>query len=57
VVVWMTALYVKVQVGSPLLWIAAEVALAAPLGWAVARWYSEPMNRWLRGAAAARSTG
>jgi len=53
VVVWMTALYVKVQRGSPLVWIAAELVLCAPLGAAVARWYSEPMNRWLRGAAPA----
>lgn len=52
VVVWITALYVRVHRGSPLLWIAAEVALAAPLGWAVARWFSEPMNIRLRGAAA-----
>jgi peptidoglycan/LPS O-acetylase OafA/YrhL len=51
VVVWMTALYTKVHRGSPLIWIAAEVALAAPLGALVARWFSEPMNRRLRGAA------
>lgn len=51
VVVWMTLLYVKVRWGSPLVWIAAEVALAAPLGALVARWFSEPMNRLLRGAA------
>jgi peptidoglycan/LPS O-acetylase OafA/YrhL len=51
VVVWITALYVKVHLGSPLVWAAAEVALAAPLGFLVARWYSEPMNRRLRGAA------
>ena len=51
VVVWMTALYMRVQRGSPLMWIAAELALAAPLGALVAHWYSEPMNRLLRGAA------
>lgn len=51
VVVWMTALYVKLQRGSPLVWIAAELLLCAPLGACVARWYSEPMNRLLRGAA------
>jgi peptidoglycan/LPS O-acetylase OafA/YrhL len=51
VVVWMTELYFKVQVGSPLIWIAGEIALAAPLGWVVAKWFSEPMNRRLRGAA------
>jgi peptidoglycan/LPS O-acetylase OafA/YrhL len=53
VVVGMTALYAKVHVGSALWWIAAEVVLAAPLGWAVAKWYSEPMNRRLRGVAPA----
>ncbi|MGA2649531.1 MAG: acyltransferase [Terracidiphilus sp.] len=57
VVVGMTELYVKVHRASPLIWIAAEVALAAPLGWAVAKWYSEPMNRRLRGAAAPRAAG
>ena len=56
VVVWVTMLYVRVHRGggnwgSPLVWIPAEVVLAAPLGWAVARWFSEPMNRRLRGAA------
>jgi len=49
VVVWMIALYAKVHAGSVLVWIGAVVALTAPLGWLVARWYSEPMNRWLRG--------
>jgi len=57
VVVWVTMLYVRVHKaggnwGSPLVWIPAEVMLAAPLGWAVAKWFSEPMNRWLRGAPA-----
>lgn len=51
VVVWMTALYLRFQRGSPLVWIAAELLLCAPLGACVARWYSEPMNRMLRGAA------
>jgi peptidoglycan/LPS O-acetylase OafA/YrhL len=51
VVVWITALYVRVHRGSPLLWIAAELALAAPLGALVTRWFSEPMNARLRGAA------
>ena len=57
VVVGMTELFVKVHRASPLVWIAAEVALAAPLGWAVAKWYSEPMNRRLRGAAPPRVEG
>jgi len=51
VVVWMIALYAKVHAGSVLVWIAAVVALTTPLGWMVARWFSEPMNRRLRGAA------
>jgi peptidoglycan/LPS O-acetylase OafA/YrhL len=51
VVVWMTQLYVKVHRGSPLAWIAIEVALAAVLGALVAQWFSEPLNRRLRGAA------
>jgi peptidoglycan/LPS O-acetylase OafA/YrhL len=51
VVVWVTQLYVKVHRGSPLAWIAAEVVLAAALGALVARWFSEPLNRRLRGAA------
>ena len=51
VVVWATQLYVKVHRGLPLAWILAEVALAAVLGALVARWFTEPMNRRLRGAA------
>ncbi len=51
VVIGVTELYVRVHRGSPLVWIVAELALAAPLGAVVARWYSEPMNRRLRGAA------
>jgi len=54
VVVWITQLYIKVHRGSPLIWVAAEVALAAVLGALVARWFSEPLNRGLRGAAAPR---
>jgi peptidoglycan/LPS O-acetylase OafA/YrhL len=34
----------------PGLWTLAITALTAPLGWAVAHWFSEPMNRRLRGA-------
>jgi peptidoglycan/LPS O-acetylase OafA/YrhL len=50
-VVWLSALYVRVHRCSPLVWIAAELGVAAVVGAAVARWYSEPMNRRLRGAA------
>lgn len=51
VAVWVTQLYVKTHRGSPLAWIAAEVALAAVLGALVARWFTEPLNHRLRGAA------
>ena len=34
----------------PGLWTLAITASTAPLGWAVAHWFSEPMNRKLRGA-------
>lgn len=34
----------------PGLWTLAITASTAPLGWAVAHWFSEPMNRRLRGA-------
>lgn len=37
----------------PGMWTVAITLLTAPLGWVVARWFSEPMNRWLRGARAA----
>lgn len=33
----------------PGLWTLAITALTAPLGWALGRWFSEPMNRRLRG--------
>ena len=36
----------------PGLWTLAITALTVPLGWAVAHWFSEPMNRRLRGASA-----
>jgi peptidoglycan/LPS O-acetylase OafA/YrhL len=34
----------------PGMWTVVITLLTAPLGWAVARWFSEPMNRLLRGA-------
>lgn len=34
----------------PALWTLTITALTAPLGWAVASWFSEPLNRKLRGA-------
>ena len=50
VVVWLTLLYLKLQRGPVLVWIAAIVMLSAVLGAWVARWFSEPMNRRLRSA-------
>jgi peptidoglycan/LPS O-acetylase OafA/YrhL len=34
--------------------VVAIMAMTAPLGWALARWFSEPMNRRLRGARQAK---
>lgn len=31
-------------------WSVLALALSAPFGWLVARYFTEPMNRWLRGA-------
>jgi len=53
-VVWGTALYVRWHRGPLALWVVGILLLSAPLGWAVARCFSEPMNRRLRGAAPAR---
>ncbi|HWW22565.1 MAG TPA: acyltransferase [Edaphobacter sp.] len=50
VVVWMTLLYLKLRRGPGPLWIAAIVMLSLMVGAFVARWFSEPMNRRLRGA-------
>ena len=49
VVVWGTMLYVKLQRGPLQLWFLAILLVTAPLGWAVGRYFSEPMNRRLRG--------
>jgi peptidoglycan/LPS O-acetylase OafA/YrhL len=35
--------------------VLAILAATAPLGWVLAKFFSEPMNRWLRGAKAAKS--
>jgi len=50
VVVFGTALFVSVKRGPVGAWVAGMVLLTAPLGWLVARFFSEPMNRRLRGA-------
>jgi peptidoglycan/LPS O-acetylase OafA/YrhL len=54
VVVWGSALFAslhKQQRSGPIaIWFAAILLATAPLGWLVTRFYSEPMNRRLRGA-------
>ncbi len=42
--------FLRCRGSRPGLWVVGITALTAPLGWAVARWFSEPMNKWLRGA-------
>lgn len=55
VVVGGRTLYVYLDRRGPLfVWIVAILVLSAPLGAALARYFSEPMNRYLRGAAAPR---
>ena len=42
--------YLRWHGTQPGIWTAVITLLTAPLGWAVAKWFSEPMNRRLRGA-------
>jgi peptidoglycan/LPS O-acetylase OafA/YrhL len=51
VVVWGTMFYVKLRRGPLQLWFIGILLLTAPLGWLAARYFSEPMNRRLRGVA------
>jgi peptidoglycan/LPS O-acetylase OafA/YrhL len=51
VVVWGTMFYVKLRRGPLQLWFLGILLLTAPLGWLAARYFSEPMNRRLRGVA------
>ena len=51
IVVWGTMLYVKLRRGPLSLWFFGILLLTAPLGWLVAKFFSEPMNRKLRGVA------
>jgi peptidoglycan/LPS O-acetylase OafA/YrhL len=37
-----------VSEGAKLAWFAVFVGVSALVAWGMARWYSEPMNRWLR---------
>jgi peptidoglycan/LPS O-acetylase OafA/YrhL len=55
IVVWGTMLYVKVRRGPLSLWFLGILLLTAPLGWVAARYFSEPMNRRLRGAVPPRN--
>ncbi len=53
VIVWLTAAFLARQktgqpTGSPLLWLAAMLLAAAPLGWLLARFWAIPLNRRLR---------
>jgi peptidoglycan/LPS O-acetylase OafA/YrhL len=50
-VIGVTALYFKLHRGPLGLWLAALLLGCAVVGWATARFFSEPMNRRLRGAA------
>ena len=54
VVIWGTMLYVNLRRGPLSLWFLAILLLTAPLGWLLAKYFSEPMNRRLRGAGAPR---
>ena len=51
VLIWGTMLYGKVRRGPLPLWFLAILLLTAPLGAVVAKYFSEPMNRRLRGVA------
>jgi peptidoglycan/LPS O-acetylase OafA/YrhL len=53
VVVFGTELFLKTKAGPLWVWIVAMVLVTAPLGWLVARFFSEPMNRRLRSGTAA----
>ena len=56
VVVWVVMIYGRVPHAAIALWILAIVALCAPLGFLLARYFSEPLNRRLRGSRLARNT-
>ncbi len=49
IVVWAVAAYAKSQAGPQSVWIIAIALLSSLLGALVARYYSEPLNRYLRG--------
>jgi peptidoglycan/LPS O-acetylase OafA/YrhL len=51
IVVWGTMLYIKLRRGPMSLWFLGILLFTAPLGWIVAKYFSEPMNRRLRGVA------
>jgi len=51
IVLWGTMLYVRFQKGPQLLWVAGIALLAMLPGAALATWFSEPLNKRLRGPA------
>ena len=55
VVVWGTMLYMKLRRGPLPLWFLVILLVTAPLGGIVAKFFSEPMNRRLRGVAPPKS--
>ncbi|HEY0795636.1 MAG TPA: acyltransferase [Acidisarcina sp.] len=48
IVVWGTALYLKIHRGPLFIWLIAILLSTAALGWAIAHYYSEPLNRAIR---------
>jgi peptidoglycan/LPS O-acetylase OafA/YrhL len=48
IVVWGTALWAKLHRGPMTAWIVGMLLLTAPVGWAAATFFSEPLNRKLR---------
>ncbi|HEU5021832.1 MAG TPA: acyltransferase [Bryobacteraceae bacterium] len=51
IVVWGCMLYARYRPGAQLLWVAVIALLAMLPGAALARWFSEPLNKRLRGPA------
>ena len=48
IVVWGTALWARLHRGPVTAWIVGMLLLTAPVGWTVATFFSEPLNRRLR---------
>jgi peptidoglycan/LPS O-acetylase OafA/YrhL len=50
-VIGVTELYIKLRYGPMLAWLSGLLLVCAVFGWLTAKYFSEPMNRRLRGAA------